>query len=180
MEINIDANATLIQIPDPVTCFARSRFIQRQTLHLKSSSNLIFLDWMTGGRKRMKHSKERWLLDSYDSSIKIYIDNVPIVIDRVVLEDTQAFSLAERLGCVHAVGVLFIIGDRFREIQQVLAEQSRRRTQPNCRVDIFENVMASVSPLLNGSGTIVRFAADEAEYIYQALRQILRPLDLSL
>ncbi|KAJ1020394.1 hypothetical protein NDA13_005713 [Ustilago tritici] len=48
----IRKNATLVLLPDPVTCFASARYDQTQRFDLRdrNTSSLIMLDWITPGR----------------------------------------------------------------------------------------------------------------------------------
>ena len=43
-------DALLILAPDPVQCFAESRYDQRQSFKLSASANLALVDWMSAGR----------------------------------------------------------------------------------------------------------------------------------
>ena len=173
----IDDDAKLIYLPDPITCFAKSAFVQQQVFHIHSSSNLMCLDWMSGGRKRMRHAQEQWQFHRYDSSNVIYVDNVPIIVDRVVLTNNEAFDLFERMQGCHVFGVLFVLGSEFDAIHRHLANKSDRTKSPNVVVQLFEGVHASISPCIaqeiNITGTIVRFAAIEVEPVYNMLQNML-------
>ncbi|PWZ01196.1 UreD-domain-containing protein [Testicularia cyperi] len=51
-------NATLVLLPDPVTCFAASRYdqVQRFDLRCRATSSLVVLDWITPGRTAVRNS----------------------------------------------------------------------------------------------------------------------------
>lgn len=52
--------STLIILPAPVTCYARSRYVQTQRIDLRcaQTSSLILLDWFTSGRLLVDGPKE--------------------------------------------------------------------------------------------------------------------------
>jgi len=64
-------NATLVLLPAPVTCFARSRYAQVQRFDLMSSatSSLVLLDWFTSGRLAFYNERvpEFWQFYLYNS-----------------------------------------------------------------------------------------------------------------
>src|SRR4029453_17992338 len=70
--------ALLILAPDPVQCFAESCYEQRQEFCLNANANLVFVDWMSGGRTSRG---ERWRFHRYLSRNDIERDGKKLLID---------------------------------------------------------------------------------------------------
>lgn len=92
----VGAGATLAFLPDPVTCFERARYRQTQSFRLAKDANLVFVDWLTSGRKRnylttgtilesRKEILEHWDFDEYDNTAEIFVDGERLLTDRVRL-----------------------------------------------------------------------------------------------
>lgn len=112
----IRADATLVLLPDPVTCFAAARYDQVQRFDLRSStSSLVMLDWITPGRTAVCHTPhvrvsaldafpeaqrgaqmkdyttpprlpERWKFDSYRSRNEVRLPDHSTARDVLLLE----------------------------------------------------------------------------------------------
>ena len=52
-----DDGSLLVLLPDPVTCFAGSRYTQEQHVRMHAGASLVLVDWLTAGRVG---SGERW------------------------------------------------------------------------------------------------------------------------
>lgn len=95
--LRVAHSATLVLLPSPVTCFSRSRYEQRQAIHLEDeSSSLILLDWYTSGRMGMDEKgkeegeakgKESWEFEKYRSENEVWIGGRRIAKDVLLLED---------------------------------------------------------------------------------------------
>lgn len=97
--LTVESNATLAFLPDPVTCFERAKYRQKQIFHLTADSNLVFVDWLTSGRKRNFIStgsvrdnrtevNEHWDFSEYDNTAEIYVEGARLLTDRVRLAGT--------------------------------------------------------------------------------------------
>lgn len=95
-ELSVDKDATLAFLPDPITCFEHARYRQTQTFRLKQGANLVFVDWLTSGRKRnyattgavlesRKETLEHWDFGEYDNTAEIFVDGERLLTDRVRL-----------------------------------------------------------------------------------------------
>ncbi|CCG85168.1 Uncharacterized urease accessory protein ureD-like [Taphrina deformans PYCC 5710] len=69
MEVELQAGATCLLIPDPVQPFAGSAYTQRQSFTLHDESNLILLDWVVSGRPA---NGEIWDFLEFTSTNSIY------------------------------------------------------------------------------------------------------------
>ena len=92
-------NATLAFVPDPVTCFKSAKYRQSQVFYFEPNANLVFVDWLTSGRKRnylstgslrdiRKETLEHWMFDSYDTISEVFVGGERLVTDRVCLKGT--------------------------------------------------------------------------------------------
>ena len=51
IEADVASGGQLVVWPDPVVCFAGSRYEQRQHFELEAGAALVLVDWMTSGRR---------------------------------------------------------------------------------------------------------------------------------
>ncbi|CAO3671326.1 unnamed protein product [Umbelopsis vinacea] len=84
----VSPTSMLLLLPDPVTSFKNSIYHSYQRIHLtsneSSTSQLVLLDWFTGGRLARG---EKWQFKKYASKIDIRLDGRLLVRDNLVLED---------------------------------------------------------------------------------------------
>jgi urease accessory protein len=69
LRARVDDDSLLVLLPDPVVCFAGSRYTQDQHVHLADGASLVLVDWLTAGRIG---SGERWQFDEYRSHTRIW------------------------------------------------------------------------------------------------------------
>ncbi|PWN50618.1 hypothetical protein IE53DRAFT_387064 [Violaceomyces palustris] len=96
--------ATLIVLPDPVTCFASSRYDQVQRFDVKdrNTSSLVLLDWITPGRasvrksglnpqdmvggRKSRRKAELWAFELYRSRNEVRIEEEVVARDVLLLD----------------------------------------------------------------------------------------------
>lgn len=104
-KLKVASNATLAFLPDPVTCFTRAKYRQIQSFDLDKNANLVFVDWLTSGRKRnylatgslhtnRTETLEEWNFSEYDTKSEVFVDGERLVTDRVRLAGANAFILS--------------------------------------------------------------------------------------
>lgn len=200
LHVTLDHQAVFAWLPDPVTCYRGSAIVQRTSVQLTSEKadddhhHVLLVDWMTCGRKRLRESQEEtdesWTLQQYDSTIDIgNLENPdkPLVYDRIRLEDTEMFTLRERMHDMHVLGTLVVMGSKFKAVMELLEKDARRQTFreeeacPSGNADKvgarFANVWFSVSALENTKGMIMRFCGRDTESVYDMLRTVLSPAE---
>jgi urease accessory protein len=96
----------LAVLPDPVVCFAGASCRQAQTIDLAPDAALVFVDWITSGRRALG---ERWKFDNYEGRVFIRRDGRPIVYDALVLKQEDG-DLAARLGRFNAIALVTVLG----------------------------------------------------------------------
>ncbi|KAJ2770799.1 hypothetical protein GGI18_005152, partial [Coemansia linderi] len=89
--IDVEPDALLCLLPDPVTCFKDAMYNQRQsvTLHSPTTSSLVLLDWMTSGRMSRG---ERWDFGKYFSVNVIRTPDRVVVRDALLLQKQDHFA----------------------------------------------------------------------------------------
>lgn len=97
MRCIVRPQATLVLLPDPVTCFARSRYIQTQRFDLRSraSSSLVLLDWITAGRTALGTGSENWAFERYKSRNEVRVQGEIVAHDVLLLEQELPTSDSE-------------------------------------------------------------------------------------
>ncbi|PWN44094.1 UreD-domain-containing protein, partial [Ceraceosorus guamensis] len=92
MRYLVRPNATLVLLPDPVTCFAGARYtqVQRFDLRCADTSSLVMLDWFTPGRR-----SELWAFDSYRSRNELRVAGRLFARDVMLLEQSSLTQLSQ-------------------------------------------------------------------------------------
>jgi urease accessory protein len=168
----VESDGLLAIIPDPVVCFAGSRFSQKQTIHLNAESSLLLIDWMSAGRHT---SGERWAFDSYSSRIEVLVDQHELLHESLWLSSEAGMgALAERLGRFNLLAVAVLIGPKVHAaVQRLLAELKQQETTRH------PQLLAVGSPL-GESGAVLRIGGVSIEQVGCTLRQCCRFLDALL
>lgn len=160
-----------ILLPDPITCFQSASYTQIQTFHLAPSSSLVLLDWFTSGRMARG---EEWVFERYYSKNEILIDGKRVARDVMLLTQEQQSgilpkrTLKERLAPYACYATLFLLGPLVQPIIQSL-QASHRNISQRQRAEP-EDLISSLSPLVEGDGVCVRVAGKETELVRQWLK----------
>ncbi len=158
----IHAGGLLAVAPDPVVCFAGSRYRQIQQFDLDDAANLVFVDSMTSGRRA---SGERWQFDRYESRVRVRRGARLALLDALTLTPGEG-DLSRRMGRFDALCMVALIGPALeahaaRIVSQVSALPVRRRA----------SVLVGASPI--DGGCVVKLAAASTEDVTRAVRQYL-------
>lgn len=159
----VAARACLVLAPDPVICFASSRYQQTQRVDLEADASLVLVDWFSSGRHA---AGERWAFDEYQSRIDIRQGGRLLMHDAVMLRAGDG-NVGHRLGRFDIVGLTMLCGPAVRDaaaaiVARVANEPMARRT--DCMV---------VASALSG-GCLVRFAAKSFEDAARTVRECLQ------
>ncbi|OWZ17639.1 Urease accessory protein [Phytophthora megakarya] len=198
--LKVANHATLAFLPDPVTCFEHAKYRQTQEFRLEEDANLVFVDWLTSGRKRnylatgsipgnRRETLEHWDFDEYDTTSEVFVAGERLVTDRVRLADEEEISLRQRMHGMHVLGLLIVVGAKLKMIIDQLLELSTRKKLHNARditpqgrlaaANTFPGVIASASSL-ETNAVIVRFCAQDAESAMTYVKAMLEPLRESI
>ncbi|KAF4323237.1 hypothetical protein BBO99_00003035 [Phytophthora kernoviae] len=194
--LTVGSRATLAFLPDPVTCFERAKYRQSQVFHLEEYASLVFVDWLTSGRKRnypatgsiretRTETLEHWDFSEYDTMSEIFVGGERLVTDRVRLADEEDVSLRQRMHGMHVLGLMVVVGSKMQVITDQLLELSSRKKLHNARditpqgrlaaANTFPGVIASASSL-GPNAVIVRFCGQDAESAMSYVKEMLSPL----
>jgi urease accessory protein len=155
----------LVLLPDPVTAFAGSRYLQEQDVELDDDASLVLVDWLTAGRMA---SGERWQFDAYASRTFVRRDGRLLVHDAVSLEPGDG-NVACRMNRFNCVATVVVTGPAVRAAAARLA--GAINTTPLAR---RADVLMSAAPLAGGDdGTVLRLAGMSVEQVGGVLRQFL-------
>lgn len=182
MEAKIGSDALLVIIPDPVTCFSTARYSQKQVFRILSDSSLLIVDWITSGRHE---SGEKWDFSLYKSTNHIYMDNKPLFLDTVLLENGNVTSIAERMQDYQVIAMVILLGPKLQDIQNQVQEDVKKMMSEQLHAPSAGgrskacNGDGSAKPSLisscnsfgpKGIGAVVRIAATTTEAVYRFLR----------
>ncbi|KDN36186.1 hypothetical protein RSAG8_11018, partial [Rhizoctonia solani AG-8 WAC10335] len=166
----LESSNIFVLLPDPITCFQSASYTQIQTFRLTASSSLVLLDWFTSGRMARG---EEWAFERYYSRNEVWIDGKRVARDVMLLTQEQDSgvlpkrTLKDRLSPYACYATLFLLGPLVQPIVQSLQTSygsisQQRRGEP-------EDLIWSLSPLVEGDGICVRVAGKETELVRQWL-----------
>jgi len=159
----VSPQGLLVVLPDPVVCFASSRYRQTQRVELDRGATLVLVDWMSSGRRAFG---ERWQFDEYASRLTVAHDNRVVLADAVLLSSEHG-PLAARMGRFNVFCSIVLLGPDVR--QQAQRVITRAATQPlQQRAELLLSA-SSIEDL----GGIVRIAGTSFEAVARALRDVL-------
>jgi urease accessory protein len=163
MSADVRDDGLLIIVPDPVVCFAASRYRQVQQVDLTSRAGLVLVDWVTSGRRA---SGERWVFDEYSSRTTVRHSGRLVVHDAVALRADDG-NLATRTGRFDVLALLVIAGVSLQREAAALA--SHINSEPlTRRADLLLSAAA-----MGETGCVIRMAGRSVEQVGARLRQFL-------
>jgi urease accessory protein len=160
----VAGEALLILAPDPVQCFAESCYEQRQEFSLNAAANLVFVDWMSGGRTARG---ERWRFHRYFSRNEIERDGRKLLIDALLLDATQgALDARFRAGRFNCLATVVILGPSLEpHARDNLNWAAQQPISPAA------DLIFAASPLHEGA--LLRFAGTSVEQVGHAIHERL-------
>lgn len=168
LDARVGPGGVLVLLPDPVVCFASSRYRQQQHFDVAADAGLVVADWMTSGRRE---AGERWLFDEYVSRIGVSIDGCRVVYDSVTLRQSDG-DLAAELGRFNVLATVVVVGAPFAA--RAAAMHARLAARPlNRRGDLLISASVLAPRLLGDVGCLVRIAGLSVEQVAGQLRDSL-------
>ena len=149
-------------VPDPVVCFRASRFRQTQRIDLAGDSSLVFVDWVTSGRRA---AGERWAFHEYATRLDVRVDGRLLVRDALALRAAD-IDVSARMGRFDVLALVVLQGPRVRGAAEDIAGRvdghplSRRANQ----------IMSAARV---GDGCVLRIAGTSVEEVARTLRDWL-------
>ncbi|KAJ7103655.1 UreD urease accessory protein-domain-containing protein [Mycena belliarum] len=164
MDFEVSSGATLLLLPDPVTCFRSAAYNQIQTFRLARDASLVLLDWVTSGRKSRG---EDWAFSRYYSVNEVLVEGRRIARDVMLLENDDAGptglpprTLANKLEPYSCYATLILYGPKLQGVIRALVQEYGR-------ISVFKTgqpagLLWSLSGFGDG-GVVVRVAGSESE-----------------
>jgi urease accessory protein len=153
----------LAAVPDPIVCFAASRYRQTQSFDVSVDSGLVVVDWVSSGRHA---SGERWAFHEYVARLRVKVGDKLVLHDAVALRAPDG-DLPDRLGRYDVLAVVLIAGQPLREPATEL--QRRIGAMPLQRRP-HQHVMAAP---VGDDGCVMRFAGTSFEQTARTIRDYL-------
>jgi urease accessory protein len=163
LHARVEADALLVVAPDPVVCFAGSRYRQLQRFELGERGALVLVDWLSSGRRA---AGERWAFDEYVAQIVVRLNRKLLVHDALALRAADG-DLAGRLGRFDVLAVIVLAGQRLgAEAASIVSSVSE---QPVVR---HADELVAATPL-GEAGCVVRIAGMSVEGVGRTIRRFL-------
>jgi len=163
LRAHVEDDGLLVVMPDPLVCFASSRYRQAIRLDLAGGAGMVLVDWLSSGRCA---SGERWAFDEYVSTLVARVDGRLVVHDALALRAADG-GLRTRLGRFDVLALALLLGAQLRSTAaDIVAEVGR---MPVRRRD---DLLAAASPVGDG-GCLLRLAGRSVEQVGRAIRQYL-------
>jgi urease accessory protein len=180
LHVRQQPHTLLLLLPDPISPFRSSSYIQSQRFDLPSSSSLLVLDWYTSGRKLGKG--EEWDFSRYESLNQVVVDGKTLMREKLVLDNdedvtTGVPSLAKRMSPYHVYATLLIYGESMVPLLQMFAQHALETVQH--QVSTPADMVWSFSYIRSGGkgetgrAGVVKAAAKDVEGLRIWLREML-------
>ena len=171
LNATVEDKALFVVAPDPVTCFAGARYEQRQIIRLAPSATLVYVDWLTSGRRARGES---WAFSQYRTRLDVYRDGQRLLTDALLLDPKDGpLDSPFRMGRFHCCAVVVVDGPQAESASSALLDEvGSRPIEP-----VYSEEIDSASPLK--SGAIWRIAGQKTEQVAQRLKhrlEFLKPL----
>ena len=163
LRAEVEPGGLLVVAPDPVVCFAASRYRQTQHVDVAGGGGLVLLDWVSSGRRT---SGERWEFEEYVSRTIVRHHGRLVLHDATALRSSDS-DLATRFGRFDVLALAVIAGEAVQGDAAAIVESLRQ--QP---VASRPEMLMSAAPL-GESGCVVRVAGRSVEQVGRHLRQLL-------
>jgi urease accessory protein len=163
LEARVGDAGLLVLAPDPVVCYAGSRYRQVQRVHVHAHGGLVLVDWVTSGRRM---AGERWRFDEYSAQTEVRVGDALALYDTLALHASHG-DLAARMGRFDVLALVVLAGTAVASItsdvlRAVQARPLRRRA----------DLLVSAAPL-RAPGCAVRLAGRSVEDVGSAVSELL-------
>ncbi|XP_059145620.1 uncharacterized protein LOC131932735 [Physella acuta] len=174
---SLGESALLCVLPDPTVCYRDANFCQKQVIHMTSTSSLVFLDWMLGGRQALE---EFWCFKRFNNCTEIYVGEELIVRDSTDLEDTPIKTVAQAMENFQVYGTCIILGEGLSFLVESLINIYGRKRDlgeqinRDCVVSISETKYTVSGETIEGC--YLRFLATDMKHASRVIHDISNPL----
>ncbi len=158
LRIRQDDVTMLLLLPDPISPFRDSSYIQAQRFDVPGpSSSLLVLDWYTSGRKHGQG--EEWDFARYESLNQVVVAGRTVMREKLVLDGP---SIRRRMTPYHTYSTLIIYGDALMSLLKYLAAFA---------LGTVQHQVSSAAPLL-WSFSWIKSAGDSAGIVRAASKDV--------
>jgi urease accessory protein len=159
----VGTGGQLLLLPDPVVCFASSRFEQTQRIDLAEGASLVLVDWMSAGRQA---AGERWQFARYSNRMTVRYGGRLVLLDASLLTPDEG-PLPERLGRINVLCQIVLIGPVLTNAAaRALARAAERPVERRA------TLLVAASPIRD-VGVQVRLAGESHEHVNAMARDVL-------
>lgn len=163
LNAEVGRDGLLVVVPDPVVCFAASRYRQTQRVNVSEGAGLVLVDWLSSGRRA---SGERWAFDEYVTRTVVRHRGRLVLHDATALRSSDG-DLATRIGRFDVLALIVIAGEAVEaEAAAIVASVNQQS------VTRRSDLLTSAAPL-GGRGCVVRIAGRSVEHVGRHVRQLL-------
>ncbi|MGC4033888.1 MAG: urease accessory protein UreD [Tepidisphaeraceae bacterium] len=165
-------DAGLLAVLPDVTCpFAEAHFVQRQRFELSAGGNLVWLDWLSSGRRARG---ERWAMRAVENTTEIVIDGKTRLRETLALAaDGLPIDSFLRVGKFDCLATMAVAGPRF--ISMIESARAAIREMP-----LAPRATLLAADSLFPGGAIFRILGPDVQAVQMLLRRLLEPLDALL
>ncbi|XP_054720215.1 uncharacterized protein LOC129229863 isoform X2 [Uloborus diversus] len=171
----ISENSLLCVLPDPLVCFAKASYVQTETFHLESSSNLVVLNWYTSGRYARG---EQWDFSKLKSVSSIYINGKLKFKEALNMRSVPTLSIKTAMKSYNIFGTCFVIGSYLNTMSRNLLEDLGKYSGYGEKRD--PSTIFAISPLYIDdnilTGCLIRFVSESVENTMKRIETMLEPL----
>lgn len=160
LSARVAAGGFLAIVPDPVVCFRASRFRQLQRVDLAGDASLVFVDWVTSGRRA---AGERWAFHEYTTCLQVRVDGGLVIHDAVTLRAAD-IDVSERMGRFDVLALVVMTGPRVRDAAKAVAAQIGV-------APIARRADRIASAAVVGEGCVLRVAGVSVEDVARTVRE---------
>jgi urease accessory protein len=160
LHARIGADALLVLMPDPVVCFAASRYRQVQHFDLAPTADLVVVDWLSSGRHVCG---ERWAFDEYVAQLHARVEGTLVVHDSLALRADDG-DVRERMGRFDVLAVALLLGPRMRGPSAELITRAGR-------IPVSRRAEELMAVTRVGDGCLIRVAGTSVERTGRTLRE---------
>jgi urease accessory protein len=159
----VASGALLVVAPDPVVCFAGSRYRQQQTFAVAPDGGLALVDWITSGRRA---SGERWQFDEYVARTELVVGGRRALCETLTLRAAHG-DLPSRLDRFDVLALVVLAGGLLDAHARAIMKRVERTP-----VSRKARLAMSAAPLRTG-GCVVRIAGPSMEETGAVIARVL-------
>lgn len=170
LDARVAPGGLLVVLPDPIVCFAGSRYEQDLEIALAADASLVLVDALSCGRSARG---ERWAFDRYAARTRVTRAGRPVLLDALLLDPAHG-ALLDRMGRFDAIATLVLLGPRARTADGPRGQEAFARIVEASQAPLERraDLVTAASPL-GDDGLIVRIAGTSVERVTGATRSAL-------